>query len=40
METLSRRTEGFDFRQSNMPYLRNKIALEVMRQELIPEPFE
>ncbi|ORY55013.1 hypothetical protein BCR35DRAFT_310206, partial [Leucosporidium creatinivorum] len=37
METLSRDVEGFDFTQKEMPYLRNKMALEIHEERLIEE---
>ncbi|KAM0788029.1 hypothetical protein ACM66B_006228 [Microbotryomycetes sp. NB124-2] len=37
MECLSREVEGFDFTQAQMPYFRNKMALELKEQRLIPE---
>ncbi|GAA5894853.1 SUMO protease ULP1 [Sporobolomyces salmoneus] len=40
MEILSREYEGFDFDQKQMPYLRQKIAYEIDKAELIPEEFE
>ncbi|GAA6008627.1 hypothetical protein JCM11491_003374 [Sporobolomyces phaffii] len=38
MESLSREVDGFDFDQNQMPYLRQKIAFEIDKGELVPEP--
>ncbi|GAA5960418.1 hypothetical protein JCM3765_007505 [Sporobolomyces pararoseus] len=40
MEILSREYDGFDFDHTQMPYLRQKIAYEIDRAELLPEEFE
>ncbi|GAA5873467.1 hypothetical protein JCM16303_001134 [Sporobolomyces ruberrimus] len=40
MESLSREVTSFDFDQTQMPYLRQKIAYEIDRAELLPEEFE